>query len=145
MKKGLLLILFFLLGLLLKNTFLVKEIEIEKLINIFSLNLHNNEKAVINDKISVLDYYFDNECLYIIPINNEVKLPISGVVTKRDKNIIIIETINGNIYIEGIDSNYYLYQYYNANCILGNSNLISIRSDINEEIVNSLVIDYEAI
>lgn len=127
---GLLLVLFINLN---KNQFkyLYKEINIVYFTSIISSNLYESNVEVSSTYIDVLDYYSYNDSLYIIPINEEVIIPSSGIISKISNNIIYLSTINGIIIIENIDKSlYHLYEYYESYSVLGNSKSYIIKTDV---------------
>ena len=87
-------------------------------ISYLTLNLYD-DISVSNILIDVYDYNVYDNKLYIYPINNEVILPISGIVNKISKNYIIISDFNDEYKISNIKKNVYLYQYYNEYTNLG--------------------------
>lgn len=125
--------------------YLFKEINIVYFTSIISSNLYDEEINVSDTYINVIDYYNINDSLYVEPINNEIILPISGVISKIDKNMIYLSTTNGIIIIDEVNStNYHLYTYYKAYNVLGYSDkyIISLNLDL---VKNKYKINYEKV
>ncbi len=144
MKKYIILAFIFIFCLF-NNKLVFKEIPICKISEVLAGNLYDEYSRVSDNKIEVLDYYIYEDYIKIIPIKNECRLPLNGIITKSIANEIEIEASEYKYVIKNIDSNYYLYQYYNANNILGYSNEFYIYGDKCKEIIGSLIINYEEI
>lgn len=144
MKKYIILAFIFIFCLF-NKALVVKEISIFRFSEVFAGNLYDDYSAVSGNKIEVLDYYIYDDYIKIIPINNECRLPINGIITKAIDNEIEIEASDYKYTIKNINPSYYLYQYYKSNNKLGYSDEFYIYGDKCKEIIGSLIINYEEI
>lgn len=128
------------------NKILNKEINLTSITYIFGKSLYD-DITVSNEYVEVIDYYIDNDLLYIFPINGEIKLPISVSIMKIDKEVIEVVDNNIRYYIYNIDKkNKSLYQYVHANDVLGyTSDYYIIKCENIDYIVGKLIINYESI
>ena len=128
------------------NKILNKEINLTSITYIFGKSLYD-DITVSNEYVEVIDYYIDNDLLYIFPINGEIKLPISVSIMKIDKEVIEVVDNNIRYYIYNIDKkNKSLYQYVHANDVLGyTSDCYIIKCENIDYIVGKLIINYESI
>lgn len=128
------------------NKILNKEINLTGITYIFGKSLYD-DITVSNEYVEVMDYYIDNNLLYIFPINGEIKLPINVSIMKIDKEQIEVVDNNVRYYIYNIDKkSKSLYQYVHANVILGyTSDYYIIKSDNLDYIVSKLIINYESV
>ena len=128
------------------NKILNKEINLTSITYIFGKSLYD-DITVSNEYVEVIDYYIDNDLLYIFPINGEIKLPISVSIMKIDKEVIEVVDNNIRYYIYNIDKkNKSLYQYVYANDVLGyTSDYYIIKCENIDYIVGKLIINYESI
>ena len=113
---------------------------------IFGKSLYD-EVMVDNKYVEVIDYYIENDYLYIFPINGEIKLPFNVSVNKIDGNCIEVVDNDTRYYLYNIDKrNKNLYQYVYANDVIGYTNdYFIIQSDNIEYIVSKLIINYESV
>lgn len=125
--------------------FLTEEINMCKMISLFASNLYYEDNLVSTEDIEVLNFEIKEEVIEIIPTNNNVILPISGIISCVKKDYIIIES-STNIYkIYDIESNYNLYQYYKKGNVLGHSDkYIIITNDI-QSIVEHFILNHEEV
>ena len=128
------------------NKILNTEINLTSITYIFGKSLYD-DITVSNEYVEVIDYYIDNDLLYIFPINGEIKLPISVSIMKIDKEVIEVVDNNIRYYIYNIDKkNKSLYQYVHANDVLGyTSDYYIIKCENIDYIVGKLIINYESI
>ena len=128
------------------NKILNKEINLTSITYIFGKSLYD-DITVSNEYVEVIDYYIDNNLLYIFPINGEIKLPINVSIMKIDKEEIEVVDNNIRYYIYNIDKkNKSLYQYVHANDVLGyTSDYYIIKCENIDYIVGKLIINYESI
>ena len=128
------------------NKILNKEINLTSITYIFGKSLYD-DITVSNEYVEVIDYYIDNDLLYIFPINGEIKLPISVSIMKIDKEVIEVVDNNIRYYIYNIDKkNKSLYQYVHGNDVLGyTSDYYIIKCENIDYIVGKLIINYESI
>ncbi|MBQ9124485.1 MAG: hypothetical protein IJY14_02220 [Acholeplasmatales bacterium] len=128
------------------NIAIDKEINIYKYLSFISSNLYDDIQSVSSTKVEVFDYEIKNNNLYIETINNEVRLPINGMVTEVKDNYIIIHNHNNYYKINNINNlKFHLYQHYKNNLILGYSDNIIIEANDYNTIVSGLIINYEKI
>ena len=145
MRKYIYLIFSLIICSVLNIDFIYDEINIHNYIYLFARNLYNYEIAVSSENIEVIDFYIYNEQLIIKPMSNKVVLPISGLITDLGENYIIIQNNEGTYRLDNIESNYFLYQYYNNYQILGSSEFLIITCDNYSPILDNLVIVYDQI
>ena len=128
------------------NKILKTEINLTSITYIFGKSLYD-DITVSNEYVEVIDYYIDNNLLYIFPINGEIKLPINVSIMKIDKEEIEVVDNNIRYYIYNIDKkNKSLYQYVHANDVLGyTSDYYIIKCENIDYIVGKLIINYESI
>lgn len=126
-------------------SFMFDEINVVRVVSRVSSNLYDEYTSVGQTDISVLNYYIKNDIIYISPINNEVILPVNGIISKINKNGVYIETTDGVLCISNINNlNYRLYQYYDAYSILGSAEEFTISLDI-DLVSSEYIIDYEKV
>ena len=127
-----------------KLSFITKDINESKIVFIIAPNLYNYDSVVSTNNIAVLDYFIKNDKLFIKPLNNEVVLPINGIISKCSKNELILSTKDCIYKISNLNnSNMYLYQFYNSYTNIGTTDDYYIVSGDNlEEISRSLSIEY---
>lgn len=126
-------------------SFMFDEINVVRVVSRVSSNLYDEYTSVGQTDISVLNYYIKNDIIYITPINNEVILPVNGIISKINKNGVYIETTDGVLCISNINNlNYRLYQYYDAYSILGSAEEFTISLDI-DLVSSEYIIDYEKV
>ena len=109
-------------------------------------NLFKNEITVSNEKIEVIDYEVKDNLLYIYPINNQVILPLDGIITNKCNNRITISNVycNFDVYLD--DCRLFLYQYYDNNTVLGNcNNYYVIKADDYTNITRYLSLNYDEV
>ena len=126
------------------NTIIENEIKLNKISFLF-LD-YDYDILVGNTDIEVLDYYIENNMLVVKPLANKVILPFSGIISEINKEYIVIESINNNYYIYGLDkTNFLLYKYYYQNQVLGEAPYYKIVCDDVSDVVSYFRINYEII
>lgn len=125
--------------------FLTKDLNIANLVSQFASNLYEYDNPVSQQGINVINYDIDDNGVWIIPTKNEVILPISGIIGETGANYIDIQTSCSTYRIYGVDSKYYLYQYYKEGSILGQSSMYYIQTEDIASIVSYLTISYETV
>lgn len=145
MKKYIFVILLLAVVKLCNIEFVTKDIHITGLISGFASNLYAYDDPVSTEAIEVLDYYIDEEGIWITPIKNEVALPFSGIVSEIGGEYVDIQAASSTYRIYGVKPSYFLYQYYKKGSILGVSDMYYIQTADYASVVSYLVINYEAI
>ena len=128
------------------NRFCNKEINLSLVNYVFGKSLYN-DRAVVNDYTEVIDYYIENDFLYIFPIEGEVKLPMDVSIAKISSEVIEVIDTDSRYYIYNIDKRKKaLYQYVYSNEILGyTDDYYIIKSNNIDYIAKKLIINYEAV
>lgn len=126
-------------------SFLTKSLNISRMVSEFASNLYTYDEGVATNDVEVIDYVLMEKDIYITPMNQEVVLPISGIVSDVGSNYIEIQTNNASYKIYDIKPKFLLYQYYKKGMILGESKQCRIETYDFQAIVSHLVIRYEAI
>lgn len=127
------------------NYYLNKEINLFYISSLTMNSLHDLDYTVDSkDKLVVLDFYIDKDCLYILPINGQIKLPIGFFVNEINNNYIKISNLNNTYKIFGYDQmKLKLYQYNTPYKYIGTTNeCFVIKGDNLEFIANNLSIEY---
>ena len=125
--------------------FVNNEINLCKYSSFVASNLYKNEVMVGSVKKEVLDYYFIDNSLYIKPLNNELALPIHGIVSEACNNYVVIDCSDTRYKISNLKPKIRLYQYYKENELIGYGELIKIDADSYESLVSLLIINHEQI
>lgn len=110
------------------NGLLTKEINLSLINSFINPSLYNDEKEVAKASIPVISFKIDNSVLHI-ENSGDFYFPLGGIITNKNKSSIKIETTNSIYEIEGINSYYNLYQYYDTNYPLGYGPNIIIKGD----------------
>ena len=122
------------------------EINLMTINYVFGKSLYD-DVMVDNQYIEVIDYYIEDNYLYIFPVNGEVKLPFNVSVYKISSNCMEVVDNDKRYYLYNINKrNKNLYQYVYANDILGyTDDFYIIYSNNIDYIVSKLIINYESI
>jgi hypothetical protein len=129
-----------------KLTIITNEINISY-VEFLAPTLYTDDTLVSGKNIDVIDYYIYDNKIYIKPINREIIMPISGLITKINNTKICISNINDSYIIYKIDKkNILLYQHYDSYTSLGYTEdyYIIEGNDLNN-IVKRLNIVYEEV
>ncbi len=113
---------------------LTKEINISFINSYINPKLYDDEKTVSINSIPVIKYNLNNSILYI-ENSGDFYFPISGIISKKKKNYLKIETVNSIYEIEGLTPYYNLYQYYDTYYPLGYGDKIIIKGEKIESII----------
>lgn len=129
-----------------EQNIITKELDL-KYINYIAPSLYYDDIPVVSKDIDVIDYFINNDLLYVKPVNNKMVLPISGLITKINKNYIVLSTDDGIYNIMNYNNKLvYLYQYYNSFAELGTTDDYYIIEGKNlKNIVNRLNIIYDEV
>lgn len=129
-----------------EQNIITKELDL-KYINYIAPSLYYDDIPVVSKDIDVIDYFINNDLLYVKPVNNKMVLPISGLITKINKNYIVLSTDDGIYNIMNYNNKLvYLYQYYNSFDELGTTDDYYIIEGKNlKNIVNRLNIIYDEV
>lgn len=126
-------------------SFFTKEWNLCKMVSGFASNLYTYDESVAAEDIAVLDYQLQDTKLSVIPLNREVILPVSGIVSAVGKDYIEIQSTSATYRIYHITASYRLYQYYKKGMILGKSEQYAVVSEHIEHIACRLVIQHESV
>ncbi len=121
------------------------DINLCKYSSIIASNLYENESMVGSVKTEVLDYYIEDNYLYIKPLYNKLTLPIHGIISEANNDYIVIQCSDMEYKISNVKPKLRLYQYYRENELIGYSELIKIEAKSYESLVGLLVINHEQI
>jgi hypothetical protein len=126
-----------------KLNIFTKNINETKIIAYIAPNLYDYNSVVSSEKIIVIDYFIKDNKLCVKPYNNEIVLPINGLISKcNTNNIIISTTLSTYLRSNVINKDVYLYQYYNSHTNIGKTDDYFIISGNNLDlIVRSLSIE----
>ena len=107
---------------------LVNETNLTFINSIIKPSLYNDEKEVSLSKIPIINYKIKDSILYI-ENSGDFYFPLGGIITNKNNSSLKIETIDSIYELEGINSYYNLYQYYDTYYPLGSGNNIIIKGD----------------
>lgn len=145
MKKYLTLIVLLAAVKLFNLSFFTEELNICQFMSGFASNLYAYDESVAAMDIEVIEYEIKNERLYVTPVNQEVILPVSGIISEVGDSYIEVQSSNCVYRVFGLKPSYRLYQYYQKGMILGYSQKYYIEAISYNAIVSHLVINYESI
>lgn len=113
---------------------------------VFGKNMYD-EVLVSNEFIEVLDYYLEDDTLYILPINGEIKLPFNISIYKVYSDSIVVVDNEAKYHLYGVNNRKKnLYQYVYAKETIGYSaDYYFIKSDNLDYIISKIIINYEII
>ncbi len=126
-------------------TFFTEELNICQFVSGFASNLYAVDESVAATDIEVIEYELKNNRLYVTPVNQEVILPVSGIISEVGDDFIEVQASNCVYRVFGIHPSYRLYQYYKKGMILGHSKKYYVEAINYNAIVSHLVINYESI
>lgn len=126
-------------------SFFTEEINLCGIVSGFASNLYTYDESVAAEDIAVIDYRLEGNELSVIPMNQEVILPVSGIVSGMGKDYIEIQSTEATYRIYHITASYRLYQYYKKGMILGKSGQYVAVSEHIEQIARRLVIQHESV
>lgn len=129
------------------NSLLSKEINLIYTSRFFARSLYQDDIFVSSNPLPVMDYFFENQKLYIFPLGEEVCLPIDVMIMKVEDNYIEVIDYNNRYKISNINNRRKnLYQYIYANNEFARTeSFYLVEGDNLERIVERLVIHYEKV
>ena len=124
------------LKILFPNIFLWIKNMISKSLSLYSLsfllvgNPYTYNEVARTNEISVKECIYYEESIYVNLLNNEVTLPFSGIVIKKNKDVIGVEVSKNIIFYLNVDNSpCFLYEYVTPDTILAYQNSYLIYSN----------------